>query len=224
MNEVEKFRRLLDEEPPPPEAREKTVSTLRSLYETSERRPSRPLAGILISAATVVVVAVVAMLSMQGGRAEAWTPTPVTPPDPALLQAASSDCETDRFDFQSPLLVDQREDVAVAMFGERSEGGTESFLTCTLVLDEKVWRRAQDDDLSFRLLSVSGSFDEQVLGAAVDGVVIETESRTVEVSHQDGFYLIWWPEEEALAGETMQFIAEDGSTLLEVPVLPSQDR
>lgn len=223
MDDIDKLRRLLDEPAPSPEAREKLHRALRARYERSASLPPRPVMRIMASAAMVLVVAIGVVLALQGGRAEAWTPVPVTPPDPALMAAASSECGEERFDFGAPLLVDQRGDVAVAMFGSRSEHA-ESFLTCTLILDEGVWRNAEAAGLPFRLLSVSGSFDEQVLGAAVARVVIETESRTVEVSHQDGFYLIWWPEEEALAGETMKFLAEDGSTMLEVPVLPSQDR
>lgn len=224
MDDLEKLRRLLDERPPPPEAREKALRELHAHYEAPSSRPSRPVARILTGVAAIVVVTVGALLTLQLGQAEAWAPIPVTPPDPSLVAAASSECGDDRTDFQSPLLVDQRDDVAVAMFGNRPEDGVESFMTCTLVLDEGDWRRVHGDNLAFRLLSVSGSFDEEVLGAGVSRVVIKTENRSVEVSHQDGFYLIWWPEEEALTGETMQFIAENGATLLEVPVLPSQDR
>jgi hypothetical protein len=117
--------------------------------------------------------------------------------------------------------VDQRNDVAVALFGERSsDDGASSFRTCTLALIDGSWRKADVDDLGFSLLVTAGSVDEQTLGAPVERVVINAASEQIEVSYEDGFYLMWWPEDLALAGEVMRFLATDGSTLLEIPVGP----
>jgi len=223
MDDLEELRRLLDEPPPPPGARRRLLHELRALSEDSKPRHFGTRTKVVGSVATILVAAVAALFILQGGQAEAWTPTPVNPPDPALVAAASSECGEGELDFGSPLLVDQRGDVAVALFGDRSARDAEAFLTCTLHFSEDAWRRVDHSDLSFSLHSISGSFDEEALNTPVERVVIDTPDQVVDVSHRDGFYLIWWPGEEALDGETMRFLAQDGSTLLETPIRVRQD-
>lgn len=222
MDDLEKLRRLLDEPPPSQTIRDESLRALHLRYQASVR-DRRPLARIVSSAVVVIGVAIAVVLVLQSDEAEAWSPIPVTPVDPVLVEAASSECGEIPVDQKTPVLVDQREDVAVAMFRSSAGDGPTTSGTCTLFVEDGVWRQARVDDLPFNVLVKSGSFDEELIESTVARVVIETDGQTVEVSHRDGFYLIWWPEGLALADESMRFLSEDGSTLLELPINPSRN-
>jgi len=218
MRDLESLRRHLDEPPPTAETREAARAALRTRYASGNRswRIGVPFA------LTAAVVAAVVVLSMRTGPAAAWSPIPATPPEPSLQAAAADACSgLAGSPLSGPLLIDQRGDVAVALFGERADEG-DFHLTCTLVERGDMWVRAAADDLSFSLLVMSGSVDEDAVGSPVDRVVIDAEGEEVVVSYADGFYLIWWPEEVALTGRPMSFLSADGSTLLEIPVHSSR--
>lgn len=218
MDDFGEIRRILDEPPPTPEQRELARQTLRSEYGSPRQRKSKPWGRLGLGAAVGATV-VFAVMLLRVDPAGAWSPVPESPPEPLLIQSVPDQCATAAASSRVPLLVDQRNDAAVALFGERSsEEGTSSFRTCTLALIDGIWREADANDLGFSLLVTAGSVDEQVLGEAVDRVVIDTGGEQVEVSYEDGFYLMWWPEELALTGKTMRFLAIDGSILLELPV------
>lgn len=220
MDDIEDIRRILDEPPPTREQREVARQALRSAYGPPRQRRSRRWGKMGLGAA-VGATAVLALTVLRVGPAEAWSPVPVRPPEPVLLASVATQCAGSDAESQQPVLVDQRNDVAVALFGERSsDDGASSFRTCTLALIDGSWRKADVDDLGFSLLVTAGSVDEQTLGAPVERVVINAASEQIEVSYEDGFYLMWWPEDLALAGEVMRFLATDGSTLLEIPVGP----
>lgn len=223
MSDIDDLRRILEEPPPTEETRDRARGALRAQY--AAREPRRHRLGKLALGALAAVLAVIAVISMRIGQAEAWSPEPQTPPESSLVAAAPNECgvadvgdESPPLTDEPPLLIDQRNDVAVAMFGDRSASDrTSSFLTCTLVFTDGSWRRP-DGDLPFDLAVTAGSVDEELLGQRVERVVIETEPETIEVSYRDGFYLMWWPEELALTDESMRFVASDGSVLLEIPV------
>lgn len=220
MSDMDHLRRILDEPAPTPVAREKAREALRARYASPAKPMGRSFTKLALSAVAAASV-VLAVVTLQVGRAEAWSPVPEVPPDPFLAASAGGECAESGLGPEAPLLIDQREDVAVALFGGRSpEDATSGFRTCTLAFSDGSWRRVDADDLSFTMAVVSGSVDEQVLGGSVDKVVIDTGARQVEVSHSDGFYLIWWPEDVALTDEPMRFLAPDGSILLELPVRP----
>lgn len=220
MRDLQNLRRLLEEPPPTPEALETAWEALRARYASTEAGTRTRTRRLALSAVAGLTVALV-LVTLRVGQAEAWTPVPVVPPEPSLVASAPGECAESGSAPEPPLLIDQRRDVAVALFGERSaDDATNAFRTCTLSLTDGSWRRAGAEDLSFTLAVVAGSVDEQVLGGNVDRVVIDTGTLQVEVSHQDGFYLIWWPEDLSLAGEPMRFLAADGSTLLELPLRP----
>lgn len=218
MDDFGKIRRILDEPPPTPEQRELARQTLRSAYGSPRQRKPRPWGRLGLAAAAGATV-VFAVMLLRVDPAEAWSPVPENPPEPLLVEAVPDQCATAAASSQIPLLVDQRNDAAVALFGERSsEDGASSFRTCTLALIDGIWREADANDLGFSMLVTAGSVDEQMLGEAVDRVVIDTADEQVEVSYEDGFYLMWWPEDLALAGEMMRFLGADGSSLVEIPV------
>lgn len=219
MRDLESLRRHLDESPASAETREAARAALRQRYTRTDGRLPTRLRVLLAAGAAAAVVIVV--LTTRTGPAAAWSPTPVTPPEPLLLASAAAECADvlDQFDASLiPLIIDQRNDVAMALFGERSSEEM-SFLSCTLrnTADEG-WVRVTADELPFTLFSISGSVDEELLGSRIDQVVIDSGEGLVEVSYEDGFYLIWWPEDVALTGHPMRFLAADGSTVLEIPV------
>lgn len=214
VRDLENLRRHLEEGPPTDEIREAARERLLARYASTGRGWALRVPFVLTSAAAVVAVVV---LTVRTGPVAAWSPIPVSPPETSLQASAGAECSDGSGDPEAPLLIDQRRDVAVALFGERSD--EEDFhLTCTLIKTDEGWRRATGDDLSFRLLVVSGSVDEAALDSRIDRVVIDAEGAEVEVSYENGFYLIWWPEEVALIGSAMRFLASDGSTILEIPL------
>lgn len=226
MRDLENLRRHLDEPPASDEAREAARAALRERYARAEGRLTLKH-GVLLAAGVALASAVLVILTTRTGPAVAWSPTPVTPPEPLLLASASAECADvlDQFDgSMPPLIIDQRDDVAMALFGDRSAEEV-SMLSCTLRnTDDGGWERVTADDLPFTLFSVSGSVDEELLGSRIERVVIDTGDALVDVSYEDGFYLIWWPEDVALTGHPMRFLAPDGSTVLEMPVNESRHR
>lgn len=218
VSDIKNLRRILDEPPPTPEQRELARQMLRSVYGSPRQGKSRSWGKLGLGTAVAATV-VFAVMMLRVDTAEAWSPVPESPPESLLLASAPVECATADAGSQAPLLVDQRNDVAVALFGERSAGDrASSFRTCTLAFTDGSWHKADARDLAFTLLVTAGSVDEQIIGAAVERVVIDTASEQVEVSYDDGFYLMWWPEDLALAGEVMRFLGADGSSLLEIPV------
>jgi len=216
MGDIEEIRRILEEPPPSPEQRELARQALRSEFGSPRQRKAKHWGRLGMSAA--VGVALLVVMALRVDPAEAWSPVP-EPPEPLLLASAPDLCAGADARGGTPILVDQRNDIAVALFGERSrEDAASSFRTCTLVHIDGNWRAADAGDLGFTLVVTAGSVDEQILREAVDRVVIATSNEQVEVSYEDGFYLMWWPEDLALAGEGMRFLGADGSRLLEIPV------
>lgn len=216
MGDIEEIRRILDEPPSSPEQRELARQALRSELRLPRQGKSTHWGRLGLGAA--VGVALLAVMALRVDPAEAWSPMP-EPPEPLLLASAPELCAAGEARIGTPLLVDQRNDVAVALFGERSaDGAASSFRTCTLVHVDESWRAADAGDLNFTLVVTAGSVDEQILGEAVDRVVIDTPDEQVEVSYEDGYYLMWWPDDLALAGKLMRFLGADGSHLLEIPI------
>lgn len=223
MSDLETLRRRLEEPAPPTVAvREAARAALRQRYGRTAGRSSHSI--VVLATGVALAVAILAVVVTQAGPAAAWSSTPVSPPDPLLLASATTECAgvVDQADAsRTPLLIDQRNDVAMALFGKRSPQQT-SLVTCTLRETDQGWRRATADQLPFTLFSRAGSVDEEVLGSSIDRVVIDTGDERVTVSYHDGFYLIWWPEDIALTGHPMQFLAPDGSTVLEIPMSDPQ--
>lgn len=219
MRDLENLRRHLDEPPASAESRERVRAALRQRYTRTDAGLQARL-RVFLAAGAAAALAILVVLTTRTGPAVAWSPTPVTPPEPLLLATAAEQCADvlDQFDASlTPLIVDQRNDVAMALFGERSTEEM-SFLSCTLRKTDEGWQRVTAGDLPFTLFSTSGAVDEELLGSRIEQVVIDTGEALVEVSYKDGFYLIWWPEDVALTGNPMRFIAADGSTVLEIPV------
>lgn len=217
MDEFESLRRALDEPPPSVADYENARNAVRARYPASTAQRRFPVGRLATLTAVVAVVAMVLSIVMETEMAEAWSPVPVSPPDPSLLTNAPTQCAEDAGD-RELLLLDQRGEVAVALFGEpgADSGERSGFHTCTLVLEDE-WRRATADDLPYRLAVTAGSVDEEVLGQRVSKVLISLPSDEVEVSYREGFFLIWWPEDLAPNDETMQLVADDGSLIAELP-------
>ena len=220
MDELERLRRALEEPPASEEQREAARRVLHERYSGSASGGSRRSIGLVV--VSVVVAGLVTLLAVLSGseQAEAWGPVPVKSPDPSVIQAASDECDGLPTVSDRPLLVDQRADVAVALFGDTPERTPSAFGTCTLVLLEGKWQRADEGTLPFELEAMAGSVDEQVLGAEVEQVIIDSENQDIVLSYQDGFYLIWWPESLALIGKSVRFLDSGGNSLLEIPVRP----
>lgn len=217
MDEIERLRRLLDEPDSTSPDEQKTLAALRQAYEKPLRRRSTN-SRLVVSTAIVVLVTFVAVLTLRSGPALAWSPTPVLPHDPALLGAVEDECLRGAAESAVPHLIDQREDVAVALLGTAPGSNNGGFSTCTLIYSAGSWDRAVSSDLDFVLALTAGTVDEAVLEEPISRVVIETHTQDVEVSYRDGFYLIWWPADLALDGEVMRFLSGDGSELLAIPV------
>lgn len=222
MDELERLRRTLEEPPATVEDREAARQVLHDRY--SVFIPGRRKRSIGLASVSAIAIASVVLLAVLLGpeQAEAWGPVPVEPPDPAVIQSASDECDGLPTGNDRPLVVDQRGDVAVALFGHSTESPLRAFGTCTLALVDGQWHRVDVDDLSFELVVMAGSVDERVLGAQVERVVIDSQGQDIDLSHQDGFYLIWWPQSLALTGKPVRFLDSEGNTLLEVPVRPNQ--
>lgn len=218
MDELERLRRTLEEPPASEEQREAARRALHDRYSDSTSRRSRRSIGLI--AVSAIAAGLVILLAVLSGpeQAEAWGPVPVKAPDPAVIQAASDECDGLPSVSDGPVLVDQRADVAVALFGDTAERTPSAFGTCTLVLVDGEWQRADEGHLPFELEAMAGSVDEQVLGAEVEQVIIDSGSQDIVLSYQDGFYLIWWPESLALIGQPVRFLDSGGNTLLEIPV------
>lgn len=218
MDELERLRRLLDEVRPTEESKEKTLEAIRNRAQQSSHRQA-PMSRLMMRTALVAAVLLAGLIVLRPGAAEAWSPTPVSPQDPTLISAVPDECPDGMVDADQPLLIDQREDVAIALLGELpSAEGPGGFKTCLLAREDSAWLRATNDDLPFELAVTAGTVDERALGEPVSKVVIETDTQLVDVSYGNGFYLIWWPAELALDGEVMRFLASDGSELFDVPV------
>lgn len=222
MDEFENLRKVLDEPPPSAEDYENARRAVGARYPTSTAPRRFPVGRLATLTAIIALVAVVLSIVIETEVAEAWSPVPVSPPDPSLLANASTQCAGDVGDGEL-LLLDQRGEVAVALFGEpgAESGDSSGFRTCTLVLEDE-WRRASADDLPYRLAVAAGSVDEEVLGQRVFKVLISLPNYEIEVSYREGFYLIWWPEDVALKDETMQLVAENGSLITELPLRQSR--
>lgn len=220
LREDEDLWRLLDEPPPTPEMREAAHAALRAEYVAAETASRRPTRRLMLPTLGAVVLAVVAV-GVWRAPAEAWSPTPVTPPDPAVVEAASQACAMDATASRDAVLIDQRVDVAVVLFVQPpSATGAQDFKTCTLAEVDGRWQAAVASDLPSGLTVMAGSIDEAALGAVVDRVIIDQAGQEVVVSYRDGYYLAWWPGEMALTGAPVRFIAADGSTLIEFAAAP----
>lgn len=220
MDDSSGLGRFLEEAPPSDEARQRALAALRARFddEPPMRRSNRRWLRVSGIAAALAVMLSLAVLQ-RSHPADAWSETPVVPPDPALIDAAPDLCQgtnpaTHPTDV---LLVDQRGSIALILIGSRTEAMSVS--SCTVVLDNQ-WGLASDSNLPFAVESMAGSVDEGLLGDTVVKAVIPTESGEIEVSYADGFFLVWWPQQVALGGAPIQFISDNGSILLEVLVQP----
>lgn len=220
MDDMDRLRRILDEPPPTADEREAALAALRTRIdqEAAGKRRRQRVMRVGAMVATMVFVAGF-VLVRQPPIGEAWSDTPVVPPDRALVAAAPGACGGPLTP-DEVLLVDQRGSLALVLIGSRDPSGASTVRSCTLSEEGVGWALASNSAL--RVDSMSGSIDKDLSESEVERVIIDGSDGPVDVSYAEGFFLVWWPQNFALAGKTIKFLAADGSVLLEMPVRPSR--